>query len=487
VNRWARACAFAATVVLIAVAAVPAASAAESSAAPAADVSEELDGGNGVFLGSAAGGFDAEDAGYVETERVAEGTATAYVADGELSEDGRWTLERGESAPYRTRILVRRPAKAKDFNGTVVVEWLNVSGGLDADPEFANTADELVRRGYAWIGVSAQTIGVMGGPVLVPVSIGADLAGKGLVGVDPERYGTLSHPGDGFAFDIYTQVANAARRSKKGGLLGPLKAERIIAAGQSQSAFALVTYVNGVQPQTRAFDGFFVHSRGGSSLPLVGPGESADIAGAIAATPKKVRTDTKVPVIILQSESDVGPPLNSLGARQRDTKRIRLWEVAGTAHADRYLTGAIVDSIGCKVDVNDGPMHVVAKAAMRGLDTWIRTGNPPPKAKRLAVDEDGQLVRDELGIVEGGLRTPPVENPVVVLSSDAGPDPSIICLLLGSTTPMTPEQIADRYDSRAQYKRAYARGTAEAIADRYVLKADREALLDYSDPSKVQP
>ena len=36
-----------------------------------------------------------------------------------------------ELADYRTRILVYRPADAARFNGTVVVEWLNVSGGLD--------------------------------------------------------------------------------------------------------------------------------------------------------------------------------------------------------------------------------------------------------------------------------------------------------------------------------------------------------------------
>ena len=55
----------------------------------------------------------------------------------------------------------------------------------------------------------------------------------------------------------------------------------MIAAGESQSAIALVTYYNGVQPLTRAFDGFFVHSRGGMTLPLVAPGAAADLALAI--------------------------------------------------------------------------------------------------------------------------------------------------------------------------------------------------------------
>ena len=42
------------------------------------------------------------------------------------------------SAPYRTRVLVRTPAKAATFSGTVVVEWLNVSGGVDADPDWVS-------------------------------------------------------------------------------------------------------------------------------------------------------------------------------------------------------------------------------------------------------------------------------------------------------------------------------------------------------------
>jgi hypothetical protein len=41
----------------------------------------------------------------------------------------------------------------------VVVEWLNVSGGLDADPDWTQTRNELIRDGFAWVGVSAQAQG----------------------------------------------------------------------------------------------------------------------------------------------------------------------------------------------------------------------------------------------------------------------------------------------------------------------------------------
>ena len=183
---------------------------------------------------------------------------------------------------------------------------------------------------------------------------GAEVAGKGFKGIDPARYGSLMHPGDAYAFDIFTQVARALREG--GAVLGERRARaRGRASGESQSAFALVTYINGVQPLTQAFDGFFVHSRGAAGLALVEPGEAADIAGAIGGTPTIIRTDTDVPVFELQTESDVTSVLGSVAARQPDTDTFRLWEVAGTAHADTHLVGENAISIDCGVPINDGP------------------------------------------------------------------------------------------------------------------------------------
>ena len=50
-------------------------------------------------------------------------------------------------------------------------------------------------------------VGVMGGPVLVKVDVpGSEAAGEGLKKIDPARYGSLEQPGDGFSFDIFTQL-----------------------------------------------------------------------------------------------------------------------------------------------------------------------------------------------------------------------------------------------------------------------------------------
>ncbi len=59
--------------------------------------------------------------------------------------------------------------------------------------------------------------------------------------------------------------------------------------------------------------------------PLAGGGQNA------IPNPSLFRTDTKKPVLVLESETDVP---RHLPARQPDSARYRLWEVAGTAHFD---------------------------------------------------------------------------------------------------------------------------------------------------------
>src|SRR5690242_5877818 len=68
-------------------------------AGPAADMSHELSGGNGVFIGEGAP-TDLAREGYVQREYVASGTATAYQATGALTGDGRWTFTPDGNAPY---------------------------------------------------------------------------------------------------------------------------------------------------------------------------------------------------------------------------------------------------------------------------------------------------------------------------------------------------------------------------------------------------
>jgi hypothetical protein len=462
-------------------------SAAPSTTAPSGPVAtiEPITAGGTPFIGE--GNPLPLPAGWTQQEFTASGTATSYKPKGTLGSNGRWTITPDKSAPYRTRILVRRPTDPAKFSGTVVVEWLNVSGGVDANPDWTTLHEELIRQGDAWVGVSAQHNGVEGGPVLVSVP-GADttgVTGKGLKKIDPARYGTLSHPGDGWSFDIFTQAARAARAGTP--LLGDLVPRHVIAAGESQSAFALVSYIDGVQPLTHAFDGFFVHSRGASGLPFdAGTGDAA-IAGSIGKTPAIFRTDTDVPIIDMQTESDVTSVLNSIAARQPDNADFRLWEVVGTAHADKHLLGPAGDAIDCGVPVNDGPAHVVGKAAFHALQAWVTDGTPPPHAARFVTTAGAspQVVRDVDGIAKGGVRTPPVDVPTATLSGAPGPKSSIICLLLGSTRSIPAARLHALYPSRADFQRQYDAAVDKAIAAGFVLAADRAAIEAYAHPERL--
>ena len=392
-----------------------------------------------------------------------------------------WDLEPGEEADYSTRVIVRRPEAAEDFSGTVVVEWLNVSSGADVPADYTYLAQEILRQGHAWVGVSAQVIGVEGGPVAVEVP-GAEERGlgKGLKAIDPERYGDLSTPATPSPTTSTPRwrAPSATRASSTRSTASTSR--RILAVGESQSAYALTSYINGVQPLTRAFDGFLVHSRGGGTLPLGEPGAGVGMTDVIGGEAVTIRTDGEAPVMVVETEGDVIGLLDYLPARQPDEERFRLWEVAGTAHADAFQVGSNEATLGCATPINRGQQVFVLRAALRHLDTWAGGGDAPPEADRLEVDESGAeptFVADEVGNTEGGVRTPVVDAPVDRLSGAAAPDSSIVCILMGSTTPLDDAQLAELYPTRDDYVAAYEAATDAAIEAGVALDDDRDEIL----------
>lgn len=456
---------------------------------PSATFGEELSGGNGISLLSAGEVPDLDEAGYTEAEYPASGTAVGYTSEGELPADGTYDLTEEGSGEFTTRVVVRQPVDAADFNGTVVVEWLNVSSGADFSPDYTYLAEEIFREGYAWVGVSAQHIGIEGGPVAVEAPASEFTgAGKGIKNFDAERYGDLTHPGDAFSYDMYTQIGRSLRLADGSSPLGDLQVERLLAVGESQSAFALTTYADGVQPLTQAFDGFLIHSRGGAAAPLGEPDAGIDIAGTMGGQPTKIRTDLDVPVMTVQSETDVLGILNSYPTRQADSDTFRLWEIAGTAHADAFQLGAAKDLLDCPAPINSGQQVFVLRAALRHLNSWAQGGDAPPEADRLGVDDSGDqpvYETDDVGNVASGVRTPAVDAPVDVLSGLAQEDASVICVLMGSTSPVPDTDLAGMYDSTEQYEAAYAEAADEAINLGFILEEDREELIADAQPDRI--
>lgn len=425
--------------------------------------------------------------GYEELELFIEGQAESYQLEGERSSDGLWQAKRKDSEDYKTRVVVRRPVAAADFSGVVVVEWMNVTAGLDGDPDWAYISEELLREGHAYIGVSTQYVGVHGGGGLL-----GDLGGEGgLVAADPERYGSLLHPGDAYAFDIFTQVGMAIDSGRGEALLGDLDATTIIAIGESQSAFFLTTYVNAIHPLKQVYDGFLIHSRGGGSVGL--EGFSLDVDPDTTATPAQffeqvhVRTDLAEPVLIFETETDL-IELGYFGSRQDDTDSVRLWEVAGTAHADNFIiaqsygaaASALVGSLfNCPAPLNNGPQHEVLQAAFHHLVNWVREGDLPPAAPRLEIDATTTptILRDQYGNALGGIRTPLVDVPLETLSGSAVPGGNVFCFLFGSTDVFEADLRNQLYVDKAAYLDAYSAATEDAVTKGFLLRPDADDML----------
>ncbi|MEV3920997.1 alpha/beta hydrolase domain-containing protein [Actinomadura coerulea] len=368
--------------------------------------------------------------GYTENEYFITGTATSYAKSGLWTSNGRWDVRASGQAPYKTRLLVRRPSDPAKFNGTVVVEWLNVSGQLELSPDYWFTRDELLRKGYAWVGVSAQSVGVNGGLGEI----------RGLKGWDPARYGSLVHPGDAFSYDIFSQAGRALRSPDGPDPLGGLAVRTLLADGESQSAGLMTTYANAVQQVSRAYDGFMIHSNGAVGAPI--SGELSDTLWM--PNPSRIRTDLTVPTFVVLTETDV--PL-AAAARQPDTDRVVHWELAGTSHGDQWAydlgqptlkksAGSAAPEAGCaagSAPFNDGPGHYSMNAALRGLDAWARGGARPAGGAPL----DTVLRDPRTGLATGGVRLPDVTVPTRTLTGlrDTSGGSGVFCGLYGARDP----------------------------------------------------
>ena len=416
-------------------------------------VSGPITGGKGkIFTASSA---DLVGHGYTEKEYFFEGDATAYSLPGGMTMDGKWSLVETTKAPFKSRLLVRHPKDATKFNGTVVVEWLNVSGGADGDPGFMYNADLILREGYAYVGVSAQAVGVQGGGF----SLGAGPAAVPLKQYDPDRYGSLSHPGDAYSFDIFSQAAKAIRHAGSVDVLEGLKPRHLIAYGESQSAMRMVSYVDGVHPLVKQYDGFFIHSRGAGGVPFedTAGGLGGISLGGFGGSAVFIRDDIDEKVFQFQTETDVTGMLAFAPARQPDSDKLRTWEVAGTSHADQYLVDfnasmVTEGAVQCN-GANTGPQYRVIRAALHSLNAWLEGDSEPARGDVLQTDSAGKSVRDEHGNALGGVRSPDVDVPIKTLSGDPPADSggSFWCFLFGSTKPFSSDELMKLYFSHDDY------------------------------------
>lgn len=392
--------------------------------------------------------------GYVETEYFLQGQANRYRITDPMKDAQK--IDAGN--PYTTRVLVRRPTDPARFNGTVIVEWLNVTLDQDIDFVFGATRELLVRDGYAWIGVSAQRNGIDAMKKWNPqrynsLSVAASnidpANGKE---VDPANPLIMAVGGDVLAWDIFSQVGQLAE-SNTSPMLSGLQVKRLIAAAESQSTLKVSTYYNTIQPLHHVYDGFLFYDRTGT-----------------------LRTDVDAKTIAIGTEiftALMGQP------PQNDTGHQRWWEVNGASHfsldeiqnyvdpfikrdaAFRSSNRANAQALNLsELTELKGPCEPatiysrvpngdVMKAALKSLNSWISGGPAPASAPRFVVDEQNNYVRDANGQILGGIRTA-AQNAPIATNAGIGKGPWF-CGPSGNHVDFTPAQLCQRYGNHDAY------------------------------------
>ncbi|HXK22427.1 MAG TPA: alpha/beta hydrolase domain-containing protein [Myxococcota bacterium] len=424
---------------------------------------------NYIFFAS---NLDLAAQGYVEEEYFISGTANRYNTPGSCYQTQTTTgTILGSGLPYKTRIVVRRPASAAAFNGVVVVEWLNVTNDADMDQTWFQINQHLMRSGYAWVGVSAQRVGV-----------------NRLRTWNPNRYGTLdvsrrnafgseTITNDALAYDVFSEAAQAIRAPVGIDPLGGLEPQLVIATGHSQSAACLATYVNAIQPLSHAFDAFALQGTLGDPI----------------------RVDLEVPVWKALSESDVSF-FNEAQVRRPDDALFRTWEVAGTSHGDqqtyamrvplerRDLGTAVEDSWSCGVMPPGSavPFRYVMAAGLDLLVRRVSEGTPMPSAAPLqtvSIFPTVVLARDGIGNALGGIRLAQMDVPTAVnTGTNTGPDP---CPRQGYSRDFDAQTLAQLYPTHEGYVAQVSGAVDRNLRDGFLLAPDAQQTLHEAEQSTI--
>lgn len=408
--------------------------------------------------------FDLAARGYVEEEYFIEGTANRYTIPVVNQVQGTATIL-DSAHPYKTRIVVRRPASPTKFTGTVLVEWTNVTNGWDMENTWFQIHEYILRSGHAWVGVSAQRIGVNYLKTWNSTRYGS---------LDVTNGGTINN--DALSYDIFSQAVQAIRNPVGIDPLGGLVPEVVIATGHSQSASQLATYVNAIEPLARVISGFALHGSLGN----------------------RIRTDLVVPVWKVLSEFDVQG--SEARVRRPDDQLFATWEVTGTSHNDHQSYGSRVflerRDIGSAVEDalvsctfqpvgSTVPFHYAMAAGLNHLIRWVKDGTPIPSAPPIEIQSFGPptvLSRDSDGIALGGLRLSQVEVPIAVsVGTNSGPG---TCSRWGYTIPFSATVLNSLYRNHGQYVSPVSQVTSENEQKGYILQKDaQQTIVDAAQSS----
>ena len=333
---------------------------------------------------------------------------------------------------------------------------------------------------------------------------------------DPARYAPLSHPGDSYSYDIFSQAGQAIR-DDSAQILGGRSPRTLLAAGESQSAARMVTYIDAVQPLVHEYDGFLVHSRGaaGSALSQFTVPATPPDPTVQPPSPTLIRTDLHTPVFVFQTEFDIS---GAFTARQPDTNVFRQWEAAGTSHFDTYGLligpsdtgngqGAVANLAAmqdptnipgpggqCTEPINTGGAHWLLDSAIFWLNQWVTQGHAA-SARAAPADRVDVAVCLRQGhqrqhhrwraLTAGRRPDRDARGYRQHCRKDSSPI-SLFCVLFGSTVPYTAAQLSSLYPTHLQFVLKWDAATLKDVLHGFILPADAIELANSAAASQIK-
>jgi hypothetical protein len=211
-----------------------------------------------------------------------------------------------------------------------------------------------------------------------------------------------------------------------------------------------------------------------------------------------------VPIVRVNTQSDFGwwfgapgsgvsaaSTLNRRPDRDMVGDQFRLYEFPGASHlwlfpehffpnsAELGRIGAGTVGYTCAEQPgSDFPLHYFLRGAYANLDRWARTGAPPVRGDRIALNNPGSYaettVTDQWGNARGGVRTPYLDVPratYVPYSGGAG------CGAWGHKNLFAPSFLTGMYPG-ASYLNQVTTSALRLLAGTWLTEADARAIID---------
>ena len=368
-------------------------------------------------------------------------------------------------APYKTRIVIRKPKDNAKFNGLVLAESMHPSGNPWV---------------FHFTQVYSMTTGVIGLEILTTTP-------AGLAAANQARYKDLVVP-NGATNDILAQVGALIKSDHQDNPFLGLPLRKMILAGSSASAAVAQNYLTNAHMAQRLagmkpiYDGFMPTSANGQ-IPAI------DVPTILVPTMREAFTGN--------------------GTNQPDNDKLRVYEFAGMAHIDSRVAGAYYPD-PCQAPISRYPLGSEMAVALDKLFAWVDKGIAPPHADRFYVDfnpdnkpqldrDKGSLFAlDEFGNVRGGIRNTYVDVPVksfhvpdvaasprissphytIAARRVGGADPDAqLCGLANLEIPLSKDHLKKLYKNPQDYAKKVAQRYDELVKQGWALAMYRDMVL----------